>query len=346
MEGLRIVGYIVNNSSGPGTVATSEVTSMLTSEAGSTSPSHAAVGGRSSVVEQPSATGTTVHITPDSAVTRRTAVSAPGMAAEIIQGISDARLEYRFRAPVHLLAVCEEATRDAGESFVEGLPRSTLRTLNRKITLVPAGHEYFEWHRPRTPARLIYFYFEPSKIDPLAESGVADTAFTPRLFFENTALWNCAQKLKQSLDSACCENQLYFEAVGIVLVHELVSLERGAPTKVEAHVRGGLALHQQRIVTAYIEEHLHENISLSALAELAHLSPFHFCRAFKHSFGLPPHRYHTRRRIEQAKVLLANRSFSITEIGLTLGFSETSSFCAAFRKATGLTPRGYRMSFA
>jgi AraC family transcriptional regulator len=107
-------------------------------------------------------------------------------------------------------------------------------------------------------------------------------------------------------------------------------------------VKGGLALYHQRIVNAYIEEHLSEPISLATLAQLAHLSPYHFCRAFKQSFGMPPHRYHASRRIERAKCMLAKRSLSVTEIGLELGFCETSSFCSAFRKATGQSPTGYR----
>ena len=65
-------------------------------------------------------------------------------------------------------------------------------------------------------------------------------------------------------------------------------------------------------------------------------------RGFKQSFGMPPHRYHTSRRIERAKILLADPALSVTEIGLTAGFSETGSFSAAFRKATGLTPTGFR----
>ena len=85
---------------------------------------------------------------------------------------------------------------------------------------------------------------------------------------------------------------------------------------------------------------------LATLAELAGLSTYHFCRAFKQSFGVPPHRYHTRRRIEQGKIMLAKRIHSVTDIGLALGFSETSSFTAAFRKATGLTPTGYHRSLA
>jgi AraC family transcriptional regulator len=82
------------------------------------------------------------------------------------------------------------------------------------------------------------------------------------------------------------------------------------------------------------------------LARLAQLSPFHFSRAFKESFGTPPYRYLTSRRIDRAKVLLAERKLSVTEIGLDVGFSETSSFTSAFRKLTGETPTEYRRSLA
>ncbi len=71
------------------------------------------------------------------------------------------------------------------------------------------------------------------------------------------------------------------------------------------------------------------------------LSPYYFCRAFKQSFGLPPHRYHNSRRIDYAKTLLAKSSPSVTDIGLTVGFSETSSFTAAFRKGNRPHPTAY-----
>jgi len=286
---------------------------------------------------------TLVDIAPLDAVKRRGA-TWQGMAAELVQARSHEKTEYRFRAPVHLLAVFEEASREAGESFVEGLPRSTLRTMTRKITFVPAGHEYYEWHRPRTLSRMIYFYLDPAKLGVFSQIGLTDISFTPRLFFENAALWDSALKLKRPIEQPAPENQLYCEALGLVLMHELVRLERGAPTNKDAYVRGGLAAYQQRTVSAYIEENLQEQISIATLAGLAHLSPFHFCRAFKKSFGVPPHRYHTSRRIERAKEMLATRTLSVTEIGLSVGFSETSSFCSAFRKATGTTPRGYQMN--
>jgi AraC family transcriptional regulator len=52
------------------------------------------------------------------------------------------------------------------------------------------------------------------------------------------------------------------------------------------------------------------------------------------------HRHHTG---EHANAMLAKRDLSITEIGPTVGFSETSSFSAAFRKATGIA---YRKRFS
>ena len=44
--------------------------------------------------------------------------------------------------------------------------------------------------------------------------------------------------------------------------------------------------------------------------------------------------------------MLAERKLSVTEIGFDVGFSETSSFIAAFRKVTGETPTEYRRSLA
>ncbi len=48
--------------------------------------------------------------------------------------------------------------------------------------------------------------------------------------------------------------------------------------------------------------------------------------------------------MEQAKAMLARPSPSVTEIGLSMGFQETSSFTAAFHRTTGLTPTAYRRS--
>jgi AraC family transcriptional regulator len=279
----------------------------------------------------------TVNVTPARAVSRR-GMEWRGMGAEFVQATSHDRVEYSFRSPVHLLAAYEHGVRRDGESYVEGLCRSTLRDVANKLTFAPAGHEYREWHDPRTLTGVTYFYLDPAELQTEFDEDAAE--FAPRLFFEDATIWSTAAKLKQAIQSPRIENRLYAEALGVVLIHELMRLNRGAPRE-QVQIRGGLAAWQERVVTTYIDEHLAEQIPLATLAQLVRLSTYYFCRAFKQSFGVPPHRYHIQQRIEQAKILLAGRKHSVTEVGLALGFSETSSFTATFRKITGQTPSGY-----
>lgn len=273
---------------------------------------------------------------------RRRMVRSPGITAETVQEIGSERTEYRFQAPVHLLVMFERGVRREGETIVEGLPRSALRNLSRKFAFVPAGHDYRDWREPSTPARTAFFYFDPTELPGAREADVGLLA--PRLFFEDPQLFATAQKLVGLIEGPEHENSFYIEALGRVLTHEFMRLDHSiAPRR--STERGGLAGWQQRIVTGYIEDHLADRLSLAELAELVGLSSCHFCRAFKQSVGIPPRRYHACQRIDRAKTLLAKPDSSVTDIGLIIGFNNTSSFTTAFRKATGLTPTSYRRSF-
>jgi AraC family transcriptional regulator len=285
-----------------------------------------------------------VEISQPGVVARR-AVAGHGMGAEIIQATRSERIDVRFCAPVHLLVVGEQGVRRAGETSVEGLPPSALRDVRRKLTFVPAGHEYHDWQEPHILPRTIYFYFDSRKLRADPELRLPEMPLAPRLFFENTALWETALKLRMLIEDTGADNRLYFEALGVVLAHELVRLNAGA-SRAAPPVRGGLAAWQQRTVVEYLEEHLSDQVSLATLAQLVRLSPYHFCRAFKQSFDVPPHRYHKNRRIERAKALLARPELSVTEVALEVGFSETSSFTTAFRQLTGHTPTGFRRGLA
>jgi AraC family transcriptional regulator len=123
----------------------------------------------------------------------------------------------------------------------------------------------------------------------------------------------------------------------------LVAFPSSPPVSTAAKpLQGGLPAWQQKRVAEFIETHLAEEISLTALAELVDLSVYHFARAFRRSFGTPPHRYHMARRMDRARALLKTPALSVTQIGIQIGFRETSSFTRAFRKFIGLTPTDYR----
>src|SRR5260370_29468366 len=68
--------------------------------------------------------------------------------------------EYGFQARRHLLVAYERAERHDGETLIEGLPKSTLREFNCKLSFVPAGHRFYGWQTPRVLTRVTYFYID------------------------------------------------------------------------------------------------------------------------------------------------------------------------------------------
>jgi AraC family transcriptional regulator len=135
----------------------------------------------------------------------------------------------------------------------------------------------------------------------------------------------------------------YVESLGAALAAHLVRKYASEATPRSARrrrlVRPGLAA-----VLDYIDENLEGRLTLPKLSEIARLSVFAFVRSFKTSTGLPPHRYILRRRVERAKLLLADAALNIAEVALRCGFGDQSAFTTTFRRLTLQTPSAYRES--
>lgn len=92
---------------------------------------------------------------------------------------------------------------------------------------------------------------------------------------------------------------------------------------------------------AYAQQHLHEPISLDAVAEGIHLSKNYFCNVFKSETGLTFWDYLTQIRIDKAKELLLT-DMKTYEIAYTVGYENASYLSKVFKKAYGMTPTEYR----
>ena len=281
-----------------------------------------------------------VEISPPD-IARRRLANWGAIQADAVKVTRRETFEYGFQARRHLLIAYERAERDDGETLIEGLPKSTLREFNCKLSFVPAGQRFYGWQTPRVLTRVSYFYIDLQ--DPLFDQafGITCPTISPRLFFFDQAVWDTALKLKAEVGNSDPWSREYSEALSLVLMQEIMRLERTTSASVRP-LRGGLPVWRQRRVAEFIEQHLAEEISLTALAELADLSLCHFARAFTQSFDMPPHRYHMARRMDRARSLLQRPALSVTQIGIQIGFRETSSFTRAFRRFTGLTPTEYR----
>ncbi|MBG0563095.1 helix-turn-helix domain-containing protein [Actinoplanes aureus] len=86
-----------------------------------------------------------------------------------------------------------------------------------------------------------------------------------------------------------------------------------------------------------------EPLDVPALARIAHVSPTHFTRTFRATFGETPHRYLQRRRVELAMYLLRETDLSVTEICFgSLGTLKTTRHCSPAASSSPKNPPNVR----
>jgi AraC-like DNA-binding protein len=104
-----------------------------------------------------------------------------------------------------------------------------------------------------------------------------------------------------------------------------------------------LGVVQRRRLTDLIQQQLGAKLSLSRLAQEVGLSPQHFARLFKATFGTTPHQYVQTLRIEAAlEVLRRDPAVPLAQIALACGFASHSHMTALMRRRLGVRPSTLR----
>jgi AraC family transcriptional regulator len=122
----------------------------------------------------------------------------------------------------------------------------------------------------------------------------------------------------------------------------------GAVSGALADSKGGLrapsARDERRIDAALrrIEANADEALSVSELARVAAMSPYHFLRTFRAVVGMTPHQYILHTRLGRAAVRLRRTSQSISAIAFACGFGDLSTFNRRFQRIMGQSPGAYR----
>jgi AraC family transcriptional regulator len=131
--------------------------------------------------------------------------------------------------------------------------------------------------------------------------------------------------------------RLFADSLASALASRLLSLQVRRPKLHSQRVRA-LPAWRLRNVIEYIEAHLDEDLTLAELAKVAGFSLSHFKPLFRHSVGLPVHRFVLERRVERARLLLLEGGKSVTEIALETGFAHSSHMARCMRRVLGVNP--------
>lgn len=118
------------------------------------------------------------------------------------------------------------------------------------------------------------------------------------------------------------------------------------PTPVPVRTVGGRSVEEanRRLLRARdaMDREYPSRLDIPRLARIAHVSPAHFIRTFRATFGETPHRYLQRRRVERAMFLLRTGEASVTDICFEVGFTSLGTFSRTFRDIVGASPSSFR----
>lgn len=191
-------------------------------------------------------------------------------------------------------------------------------------------HEYFAISEPWTTHWLI---FDGPALDSLLD-------------LLNMGKWNVfrlssLQTIERLLDeiylSICSENPLKLVECSSLLYQFLIKLKActftGSSSNAPAQYR------QLQPVLNYMEQNYSLSPSLNSMASIINVTPHHLCRLFKRTLHMTPFQYLTRLRIQKAKeYLIQVPGATVKEVAQRVGYSDTSYFCAVFKKYEGITP--------
>jgi transcriptional regulator GlxA family with amidase domain len=100
-----------------------------------------------------------------------------------------------------------------------------------------------------------------------------------------------------------------------------------------------------RDLQRWIADNLGEDLSVSALAQRAHMSPRKFARAFAREVGTTPAAYVEEARVERARIALEDSTAPVEVVARQCGFGTVETMRRAFHRRLAVGPAAYRSRF-
>jgi AraC-like DNA-binding protein len=270
-----------------------------------------------------------------------------GVEAELIKGGTCGPHEMEIFMPSHSVWMrCEGSS--PGYEWSDGTQRRKVPALRPgSILFTPANQYGWIGKRSHTGGTFLTLSIDTDVLQELSNDGLdaSTIEFVASAHLDDEPIRRTLFAIRDDIATPGFGGELYRSLLAQLLIIQLVRCASNlAPDRGPTLVKGGLSGWQLRRALELLEADLTRPPSLRQLSEHVGLSPTYFCKAFRQSTGMPPHRYLTERRIALAKDLIARRELSLTEIALSTGFGSSSHFSVAFRNAVGVAPIIYQRS--
>ncbi|HKD05561.1 MAG TPA: AraC family transcriptional regulator [Bryobacteraceae bacterium] len=195
----------------------------------------------------------------------------------------------------------------------------------------------------RDPFHSLMFHLPRKALDAVADEAgrgrIGDLRHKPGVGFDDLVVRHLLAALLPATARSEEAHPLFLDHTALALAVHMAHQYGGLRASQNS---GGLAPWQERRAKEMMSEGLREDVPLARLAAECGLSVRHFARAFRHSTGIPPHRWLLRFRVERATELLRRSSLSLAEIALACGFADQSHFTRVFTGVIGMGPGTWR----
>lgn len=137
----------------------------------------------------------------------------------------------------------------------------------------------------------------------------------------------------------------YYDRQTAIFCSKIFQIEMDRQSQSAFTIFTGQKSHGDEMVKeaqAYIENNLHEKISVEQLSSIFSVGRRNFDRRFIKATGNTPVEYSQRVKIESAKKAFETSRKTINEVMYDVGYNDVKAFREVFRKITGMSPLEYR----
>jgi AraC family transcriptional regulator len=201
--------------------------------------------------------------------------------------------------------------------------------------LISAGHCFACSHRHCEGDRCLSFRFDPELFERIAHDAGSRPEFAHNRLSPLRPLAPLTARARLAIAQPALLDELAIELAGTAITLAGRAGRAAAPSPHEGRMSD---------VLRYMAAHSAVPHTVTDLAAMARLSPYHFLRSFKAVAGVTPHQWLLRARLRAAAEKLALTRVPVTEIALDVGFDDLSNFTRTFRAEFGTSPRQYRLA--
>ena len=232
----------------------------------------------------------------------------------------------------------------AGTVQYENGPMRRYQALANQVSVVPRG--VAARSNIPEPVQYIQIRHNPETYDGLISDMVRGGAvhLEPSGIFSDPLVSRIASTIANEMKDGFLD-RILVDTLNTALAVQ-VTQHFADPSAMALTPSNGLSRERLTRVQDYIEAHLDDRLTLTELAGVACLSPYHFSRSFKEATGVGLHHYVMQRRLEQAKTLLRRTNQPLALIALDAGFADQSHLNSVFRREIGVTPGQFRAEMA